>query len=38
MAGGADNVAGGADNVARGANWEFPKCKDGQSVYNVLTF
>ena len=21
-----------------GANWEFSKCKGGQSVYNVLTF
>ena len=26
------------ENVAGGANWEFPKCKGGQNVYNVLTF
>ena len=25
-------------NVAGGANWEFPKCKGGQNLYNVLTF
>ena len=26
------------ENVAGGADWEFPKCKGGQSVYNILTF
>ena len=26
------------ENAARGANSEFPKCRGGEGVYNVLTF
>ena len=35
---GSGNSVMHTENVARGANWEFPKCKGGQGVYNVLTF